>query len=38
MHNFAAIDPFGAEIWRGGGGQIAPPPPRKTCSQKAQLK
>ena len=42
MQNFAAIGPFGAEIWRGGGGgQIDPPPPPpqvKTWSQKAQLK
>ena len=36
MQNFAAIGPFGAEIWRGGG-QIDPPPPVETCSQKAQL-
>ena len=39
MQNFAAIGPFGAEFWRGGGGgQIAAPPPVKTCFQKAQLK
>ena len=35
--SFAAVGPFGAEIWRGGGGG-SPPPPVKTCSQKAQLK
>ena len=39
MQNFAAIGPFGAEIWKGGGrGQIDPPPPVNTCSEKAQLK
>ena len=38
MQNFAAIGPFGAEIWRGGGGQIDPPPPSKNLFSKSPVK
>ena len=31
MQNFAAIGPFGAEIWRGG--QIDPPPSKNLLSK-----
>ena len=36
MQNFAAIGPFGAEIWRGG--QIDPPPPSKNLVSKSPVK
>ena len=37
MQNFAAIGPFGAEIWRGG--QIdPPPPPSKNLLSKSPVK
>ena len=36
--NFAAIGPFGAEIWRGGQIDPPPPPPSKNLLSKSPVK
>ena len=38
MQNFAAIGPFGAEIWRGGQIDPPPPPPSKNLLSKSPVK